>query len=341
MYSTCTFCHATLGANEALEAFPVGRRLAFDQAKGRLWVICEACKQWNLSPLEERWEAIEAAEKLYRDTRLRVATDHVGLARVRDGTELIRIGEPLRPEFAAWRYGERFTLRFRRYAVQSTILIGGGLAIMGGGWLAGLGLTSLPLNAYGLLRGRTAGHRVLARFEDDEGPIVFTENQIRGGRIIAAPEDAHGWRLALPHRRADLAIGKFGPSTDGYEPRITFGGSDAVEIARRVLPQVNLSGARRVHVDRAVRTLEDAGTLDATFLHATKVRVDPNLGTLPIDIRLALEMAVHEDIERRALAGELATLETAWKEAEEIANIADSLTLPEWVAQRLARISTA
>ena len=40
---------------------------------------------------------------------------------------------------------------------------------------------------------------------------------------------------------------------------------------------------------------------------------------------LALEMALHEESERRALQGELAGLEAAWKEAEEIAKIADSL----------------
>jgi hypothetical protein len=40
---------------------------------------------------------------------------------------------------------------------------------------------------------------------------------------------------------------------------------------------------------------------------------------------LALEMALHEESERRALQGELAGLEAAWREAEEIAQIADSL----------------
>jgi hypothetical protein len=86
-----------------IEHFPVGRRLAFDAARGRLWVVCAACRQWNLSPLDERWEAIEEAERLNRDTRLRVTTDQVGRARLRDGSELVRIGEPQRPEFAAWR----------------------------------------------------------------------------------------------------------------------------------------------------------------------------------------------------------------------------------------------
>lgn len=50
---------------------------------------------------------------------------------------------------------------------------------------------------------------------------------------------------------------------------------------------------------------------------------------------LALEMALHEDTERAAREGDLAALERAWQEAEEIAGIADNLLLPAWVAQRL------
>jgi hypothetical protein len=46
---------------------------------------------------------------------------------------------------------------------------------------------------------------------------------------------------------------------------------------------------------------------------------------------LALEMALHEEAERRAIQGELADLERAWREAEEIAGIADSLLVPEGV----------
>src|SRR3954471_5674881 len=105
MYSTCIFCHAPLGANEVVERFPVGRRLAFDAGRGRLWVVCRKCERWNLSPLDERWEAIEEGERLFRDTRLRVSTDNIGLARISEGLELVRIGSPPRPEMAAWRYG--------------------------------------------------------------------------------------------------------------------------------------------------------------------------------------------------------------------------------------------
>ena len=49
---------------------------------------------------------------------------------------------------------------------------------------------------------------------------------------------------------------------------------------------------------------------------------------MPKPARLALEMALHEEQERRALEGELWRLERAWEEAEEIAGIADNLLLP-------------
>ena len=101
MYATCLWCQRGLGRNEAIESFPVGRRLAFDAAKGRLWVVCPACERWNLVPLEERWEAIEACERGYRDTRTRVSTGEIGLAKLREGLTLVRIGAPLLPEFAA------------------------------------------------------------------------------------------------------------------------------------------------------------------------------------------------------------------------------------------------
>jgi hypothetical protein len=59
----------------------------------------------------------------------------------------------------------------------------------------------------------------------------------------------------------------------------------------------------------------------------------------PIE-RLALEMAVHEAAERRALDGELADLEKEWKRAEEIAGIADQLLLPASVSEQLQRLET-
>jgi hypothetical protein len=57
---------------------------------------------------------------------------------------------------------------------------------------------------------------------------------------------------------------------------------------------------------------------------------------LPRPTRLALEMALHEEQERRALQGELKTLEAVWKQAEEIAAISDGLLLPEGTEEFLS-----
>ncbi|WP_419947956.1 hypothetical protein [Candidatus Palauibacter sp.] len=55
------------------------------------------------------------------------------------------------------------------------------------------------------------------------------------------------------------------------------------------------------------------------------------LAGLKVDVRLAIEMATHEQAEREALEGELKELEARWREAEEIARIADNLFVPESV----------
>jgi len=49
-------------------------------------------------------------------------------------------------------------------------------------------------------------------------------------------------------------------------------------------------------------------------------------------------MAAHEESERRALDGELYLLEEAWKQAEEIAAIADDMFLPASVEEKLSRL---
>jgi len=61
------------------------------------------------------------------------------------------------------------------------------------------------------------------------------------------------------------------------------------------------------------------------------------MSLMPVE-RLALEMAVHEESERRALEGELARLTAEWKEAEEVAAISDNLfvspDVDAWIRQR-------
>src|SRR5512134_110626 len=230
MYATCLFCNSALGANEAIESFPVGRRLAFDQSKGRLWVVCPKCERWNLTPLEERWEAIEQSEKLYRDTRKRVATDNVGLARLRDGTTLVRIGEPLRPEFAAWRYGDQFGRRRRR----QLLMTGGGIAGVGvivvGGVYAGM-----VVGAFGwgisqavssLIYGNPEG--IVARIKTEAHGLIHVRRRHLAESFLSTGSDG---TLALNLRFKDGAA--------------RFEGPEAERIAAIVVPKVNRFGGNR------------------------------------------------------------------------------------------------
>lgn len=347
MYSTCLFCNENLGSNESVEAFPVGRRLAFDQAKGRLWVVCPKCERWNLTPLEERWEAIEQSEKLYRDARRRVATDQVGLARLRDGTTLVRIGEPLRPEFAAWRYGDQFGRRRNRQVLMAA----GGIAAVGalftGFAAAGIGVGGFAWvfanSGRAIIRGNP--EEVVAKINTAQKGVVHVRRRHLAETSISRSEDG---QIAL-----DL---RFKNGSD------RFVGREAERIASIILPKVNRYGGSRKAVAEAVEEIERVGSAEGYIDRLTTMssgytrparparrfrqswnsdawrRGDKGLFGLPGPHRLALEMALHEEAERRAMLGELEELERAWREAEEIAGISDNLFVPASVAAALDRL---
>lgn len=209
-----------------------------------MWVVCAKCGRWNLTPLEERWEAIEDCEKQYRATFTRSSTDQIGLGRVKEGTDLIRIGQPLRPEFAAWRYGRHFQRRRR----QTQLL-----------YVAGIG-----------------SYAAAAAF---------------GGPITLVPGVA-GILFGLASRKSE--IGR----------------------AHNFIKQRAEAG-----LARKIRRAEEVG------LRIISTDDDQGWG-----LRFA-----HEETERAAVEGELQRLEDDWREAEEIAAIADNLFLPKAVTDFIDR----
>jgi hypothetical protein len=360
MYSTCLFCNNDLGRNEALEHFPVGRRLAYDAAKGRLWVVCRRCERWNLTPLEERWEAIDECERLYSATRLRVSTDNIGLARLREGLELVRIGQPQRPEFAAWRYGDQFGRRRRRHLLYTTagaaavvgIMIAGPVTgiVAGGSW----GLWHLTKGLHDVYQARRVRARI--KLPGLDRPAIIRKRHLAQARLLSVPGTT-GWELHVAHEWTDdpawwanLGRDLRSPNAlEGSREVTILSGDAALRAAGQLLPQINASGARPREVQSAVRLIEEVGDPAALFAaQAERTRLGPRatrtpsrglaLSRLPTEVRLALEMAAHEESERRALEGELALLEEAWREAEEVASIADDMFLPEGTAARLERL---
>ncbi|HEY4132293.1 MAG TPA: hypothetical protein VGM50_16910 [Gemmatimonadaceae bacterium] len=352
MYTACLFCNKSLGSNESFETFPVGKRLAFDTAKGRLWVVCPHCERWNLSPLEERWETIERAEQFYRDTRTRVATENIGLAKLRDGTTIVRIGQPLRPEFAAWRYGDQFGRRRR----NQLLIAGGGVLLLGGvliggtvaaggiggmGWLIGRGFTNLISGS---------PEAVVAKIQTEKHGVVHVRRRHLGETVLERSENGE---MAIELR---FKNGK-----------ARFEGREAVRVASIIVPKVNRYGGSKETIGDAVREIESGGgsegyldkltTLSGGYTRSTftpdfnqrrgvfgrrqnRRAMSEGLFALPRQHRLALEMALHEEVERRALQGELAELELAWKNAEEIAGISDSLLVAPSVEEEWKRLKS-
>jgi hypothetical protein len=350
MYSTCLFCHTTLGANEAVEHFPVGRRLAFDAAKGRLWVVCRKCERWNLTPIEERWEAIEECERSYRDTKLRVSTEQIGLARLGEGLELVRIGKPQRPEFAAWRYGDQFGRRRRKTIIQGTAVVAGVLSLPFLGPALGIslgGAGGLIFQATNLGVAQYKMRRVVARVRGSDGALLRINAFDAGQTVMLAPTANEPWGLRVAHRWGGATGSRWWRLEKG-QGHTDIRGEDAIRGAAQLLPAVNSKGASSRQVKEAVVLATEHEDPAVVFERAARLAVTKRswnhfgkgamLSLIPAELRLALEMASHEESERRALEGELYLLEEAWKEAEEIAAISDDMFLPEDITRRLTQM---
>lgn len=313
--------------------------------------------------MEERWEAIEEAERAYRDTKKRVATENIGLARLKDGTELVRIGAPLRPEYAAWRYGDQLGLR-RTKAIRTAILVGAaaGLATTVGSHLFGmaaLGTLSLQmavslgggfLNAdrpkarivdeYGIQMGMSAADALQSTFYFDHDSGVLNLNAY----VRLGTYEGRHWTRLLARAAASTRFGF------GYRSRVVLLENEALRALGNMLPVVNGYGGNANDVARAVSLVELVDRPDQLFYispqkHSGLMRfVRPGgatLASIPPPLRLALEMSLHEDDERRAMEGELRELEQRWSDAEVIAGIADSMFESDGIVTGVDRLHAA
>lgn len=370
MYATCTFCYASLGRNEGIEAFPIGQRVAYDPAKGCIWAVCPHCARWNLAPLEERWLAVEECERRFRATALRYSSGNIGLAWLREQMELIRVGPALRPEVAAWRYGRILT---HRRPIASRTLERAAAAVAG----AARSFTSARRNLARDSRAVVArlvlgvwGNRVLdvvhlPSTEATDVPIAVIRLRHLAQAALVRPEPGHPWALQLPHDHGTLTM----TGDDGIRAAARAlaiingtqrGGGFPHELLESATRKVDESALPDSYFNRVLAialrsqwgrdavdasTTATSGSVDAlerastdverlayrltgrTFWGHGGIGSEPATALLDVPLvdRLALEMAAHEETERRALEGELEALADAWREAAEIADIADAL----------------
>jgi len=346
MYSTCLFCQHSLGRNESFESFPVGTRLAYDPARGRLWVVCRRCARWNLTPLEERWEAIDEAERRVHGTRRRVSTGEIAMARLPEGTELVRIGKAPRLELAAWRYGDALGRRRVQGLIVAGAVVATGGATLAGAVAAGLagftawqiGNTLVTMTRFGF-PGRT-----IARIRAPNGMLLrITPTWLHRTRL-GVTEDRQ-LELVMQRRVRDAGRANGSP--------IRFVGQSAERVLGQLVPAVNRFGGTRTEIEEALQRLDASSSPSAFLTHAARLseqqmrfrkgavsralrpsmaaflyepeRDGHGLFALPRTLSLAIEIVSNEERERRAMEGELALLEAAWREAEEVAQIADGL----------------
>ena len=280
-----------------------------------------------------------------------MSTDHIGLARVGEGLELVRIGDPQRPEMAAWRYGDQFGKRRRKYymvAAGSAVAVG---ALVSGA-MTGLGLVAggtLWLNAGVHTLTTIRNRRIVARVPTADGIVNVSRAGLPHARIVRA--DDNRWALSVEYAttpaRGAFKWWEYNPNRVRPAKRTALvRPEDALPALAAMLPRVNGSGGTKKQIQTAVELVEQAGDPMKVLDTAASLLLRPNryaptqgrLTSIPLEARLALEMMTHEDAERRALEGELAILEERWKEAEEIAGISDNMFLPSSVTDWIDKI---
>jgi hypothetical protein len=212
-----------------------------------------------------------------------------------------------------------------------------------------------------MLRLRTfrRGASVLARSVDDTGRPVVIRYAHLGAAELIRPDRDQPWRLVVRHDSgvATLSEGPGLRTAGKMLATLNFGVASNAEV-QHAIAKLDEAGDREGYFTRvaslAMRTrwgrvpdAPDEGLIEpvgSSFAERIALQLANRsfwgrggtgsdettpLFRLPAVDRLALEMASNEDIERRALAGELTTLAEAWREAEEIAHISDELFADE------------
>lgn len=179
---------------------------------------------------------------------------------------------------------------------------------------------------------------------------------------LVRPEPGRPWRLEIPHDQGVLELaGEAGLQAAGRMLAIVNGTERGPGFSRELLTAavakvdesarpdsyfnrvlgiaLRSSWGREQAAEGNVATVEALEVAHSqterlawrltgrTFWGRGGIGSDPatTLLDVPLVDRVALEMAAHEEAERRALDGELADLARAWREADEIAAIADAL----------------
>jgi hypothetical protein len=304
--ATCWFCNKALPKNDVLELYPYGRRVAYDAATQRYWVVCLGCGKWCLTTMEDdqRAETIGVLERWWSDSRTRYSTGGIGLGEHPSGMSVVRIGESNWKEFAHWRHEAALRRRYKRTWALNGAFLGAYGVMLATGWLNWGG--ALALSYLAVADPMFIG-RALCRIPGDaRNRLVFQLRQMRNMEL--AKGNSGNWSLNVQHVNGVSALT----------------GSEAIRALGYVLPVFNRNGMSGRVVSDAMEMVSAAGGPEALAERAAEPVVSGSrrseeavrLTRYKPVVRAALEIATQEHTERRLLENELALLRSEWKDAE-------------------------
>jgi hypothetical protein len=324
----CLACSRAFPPNAELEFLSVGRRIAFDPGRGRLWLVCGWCGHWSLVPMELRWEAVEELERRARGrSTLLKATDRISLLAM-GRLEAVRVGQAHAEEEAWWRYGK--TLRGRRLRYNTITRMGGTMAAVA----VTTAITGFTLLLPDVALSKWTFIRASPRNAWKSGveAAESVERWFRYGRLA--------WRGAAPcsacgHVLVELSFGNRGTALlypdqtmripcqrcRSAEGGHVMAGADAELLIRRLLAYENIAGADDGQLTTAVQLIRTGAITTPDAL---------SLRRAPREMLIGLELLVAEQREARLLGWEIADLEARWETAEGLARIIDADLTPVW-----------
>lgn len=320
MFRCCLFCDREFAPNHTFGAIPRGRRLAFDPARERLWVICDACFRWTLQPLEGRRVALHELERACHDRRHPDArTAHVELFLL-ERALVLRVGAAGLLERSWWRHGRELQRRRDAFDSFPSRVSAATFAVLrrAGEWV-------------GAVEPDTAIH-----WDDDPMADVVRwrrfgwaawRGRIRcpfcNSTLRALTYDLSWWVYPLTGEDGSVEVGVPCPRCDPWTPENIYriGGADGERVMRKVLAWQNVAGAPTTTLEHATRAVAESGS-PAAFAHDLTAR-RASLWKIGRVGTVALEIALSESRDQRLLELDARALEFQWRREEELAAILD------------------
>lgn len=326
MFTRCIRCQRSLGENTELAHLRVGRRIAFDSSNGRVWVVCTRCDQWNLVPIEERWEALDECVRLAATAEARGTGTELGIAQTTSGLELLPVGGLSDADIATRRYRRRLSARQSRSRMFALMLAA---AVVSLGIVASRATSSVEVGLY-------IGAVGLSWL----GVVLSNPPQFRPTVVHLTDRTLRLWPWQVSTLRLE--------SSDEARPVIVIrrrhgtlrlAGGDAVGVLAAVLPRINGSSCALASVRTAAANVNEAEAQKRRrpWEHIANDSSVTELIHTPPERRLALEIAVTEELEQSELTARATSLGASVSDEEAIAEIADDLLVPDDVAQRLRK----